>query len=139
MMIRLKEILMCFALGAVAYGLIEIAFRGYTHWTMPLTAGCVLILFYIINLSKGINIWLRCLIGAFVITSFELGVGLIVNVRLGWQVWDYSDKAFNFMGQICPKFFAAWFGLSLPAFALCDFVSSNISKSGLIRRKRYKI
>lgn len=138
MMIRLKEILMCFALGAVAYGLIEIAFRGYTHWTMPLTAGCVLILFYIINLSKEISIWLRCLIGAFVITSFELGVGLIVNVRLGWQVWDYSDKAFNFMGQICPKFFGAWFGLSLPAFGLCNFVSTNISKSGLIRRKRYK-
>ncbi len=138
MMVKIKEIAMCFALGAVAYGLLEVVFRGYTHWTMPLTAGCVLVLFYIINANKSINIFIRCLLGAFVITCFELGVGLIVNVRLGWQVWDYSDKALNFMGQICPRFSLIWFAVSLPAFMLCDFVSSNINKKGLLSLRKYK-
>ena len=30
------------------------------------------------------------LAGAVIITVYELAVGLLVNVKFGWHVWDYS-------------------------------------------------
>lgn len=131
-MVKIKEISMCFALGAVSYGLVEIIARGYTHWTMPLTAGTFFALAYLINQSGNINIFAKCLLGCVMITSLELAVGLIVNVRLGWNVWDYSDKPLNFMGQVCPQFSLAWLLLSLPAFRLCSVVSKYMNKSGSV-------
>lgn len=125
--IRMKEYFMCFALGAVIYGLIEVVARGYTHWTMALTGGAVMVLLSMINRSRDINFAVRCLLGATVITSLEFGVGMIVNVALGWGVWDYSDKLFNICGQICPQFTLGWFFLSIPAFALCRLVERKIS------------
>ena len=51
--------------------------------------------------------------GALIVTAYEFCVGMIVNVRLGWQVWDYSTLPGNIMGQICPVFTTAWFLLCL--------------------------
>lgn len=117
---------MCFAVGGFAYGLIEVVFRGYTHWTMVLLGGLVLVLLNLINQSK-ISLWTRCLLGAAVITSLEYSVGMIVNVALGWNVWDYSDKPLNVMGQICPQFTAVWFFICIPAYWLCEKISENLS------------
>lgn len=126
-MIRLKESLFFFAFGGVTYGMLEIAVRGYTHWTMVLTGGAVLVLLNMVNKSKNIGLFYRCLTGAVIITSLELAVGLIVNLKLGWGVWDYSDKPFNFMGQICLRFFGCWFLLSIPAYKICDLINRRIS------------
>lgn len=124
-MSKFKEYFMCFAIGAVSYGLIEVAVRGYTHWTMALTGGTVMVLFNLINQTKNLNLITRCLLGAFVITSLEYSVGMIVNVALGWNVWDYSDRAFNVMGQICPFFTVWWFFISIPAFWICSYVEKR--------------
>lgn len=126
-MLKLKENLFCFAIGGVAYGLLEIVVRGYTHWSMVLTGGAVLVLLNMINKSKQINIFYRCLLGAIVITSLEFAVGLLVNVKMNLGVWDYSDKPFNFMGQICLQFFGCWFLLSIPAYRICDLINRKIS------------
>ena len=123
----LKEALFCFAFGGVFYGMIEIAARGYTHWTMVLTGGAVLALINVVNKSKDISLFYRCVIGAVIITSLELAVGLVVNVKCGLGVWDYSGKPFNFMGQICLHFFGCWFLLSIPAFKLCDLIKNKIN------------
>ena len=123
----LKETLFCFAFGGFFYGMLEVAVRGYTHWTMVLTGGAVLALINLVNKSKGINLFYRCVIGAVIITSLELAVGMIVNIRLGWGVWDYSHKPFNFMGQICLQFFCCWFLLSIPAYKICDLISRKFS------------
>lgn len=128
-MLKLKESLFCFAIGGISYGLIEVAVRGYTHWSMVLTGGAVLVLLNMINKSKQINIFYRCLLGAIVITSLEFAVGLIVNVRFGLNVWDYSDKPFNLMGQICLHFFGCWLLLSIPAYKICDLITRKISCS----------
>ena len=40
--------------------------------------------------------------GALIVTAYEFTVGLIVNVKLGWDIWDYSSIPFNILGQICP-------------------------------------
>ena len=118
---------MCFGIGAVAYGLIEVAVRGYTHWTMVLTGGTVLVILNHINQTKDMNILTKCLLGAAVITSLEFCVGMIVNVGLGWNVWDYSDKPLNVWGQICPQFMIAWFFLSVPAYVICSYVEKRLS------------
>lgn len=118
---------MCFAVGAVSYGLIEVVVRGYTHWTMALTGGAVLVLINLINQTKGLNILVRCLLGMIVITSLEFAVGMVVNVALGWGVWDYSDRPLNIWGQICPQFCIGWFFISIPAFWICDYISGRFS------------
>ena len=46
---------------------------------------------------------------AVIITVYELAVGLLVNVKFGWHVWDYSAQPGNVLGQICPTFTAIWF------------------------------
>lgn len=116
-----------FGLGAFIYGAIEVIVRGYTHWTMALTGGAVMALFMLINRSRDVNILLRGLLGALVITSLEFAVGAVVNLGLGWDVWDYSEKPFNIMGQICPLFTLGWFALSLPGFMLCTAVEKRLS------------
>lgn len=111
--------LIVFALGGSAYGLMEILFRGYTHWTMVITGGaCVLTLYLLLGWFMSIPLIAAALTGALIITLYEFCVGMIVNVRLGWQVWDYSSLPGNVMGQICPVFTAAWFILCLAFLGL---------------------
>lgn len=110
---RIFEILV-FTLGGSAYGLMEILFRGHTHWTMVITGGaCVLTLYLLEGWLLGMPLIIAALAGAVIITFYEFCVGMIVNVRLGWQVWDYSALPGNIMGQICPVFTLAWFFLCL--------------------------
>ncbi len=127
MRIGVGKYIIIFGLGAFIYGAIEVIVRGYTHWTMALTGGAVMALFMLINRSRDVNILLRCLLGALVITSLEFAVGAVVNLGLGWDVWDYSEKPFNIMGQICPLFTLGWFALSLPGFMLCTVVEKRLS------------
>ena len=63
---------------------------------------------------------LRCGMGAVIITLVELATGMVVNHLLGLQVWDYSDVPMNIFGQVCLPYSLLWFGLSLPAMALCE-------------------
>lgn len=99
-----------FLLGGGAYGLMEILFRGHTHWTMLVTGGaCVLTMFYLREWLLAQPLAVGALAGAVIITAYELSVGVIVNLKLGWQVWDYSAQPGNVLGQICPAFTAIWF------------------------------
>ena len=127
MMNKLKEYFMCFAIGGVTYGTVEIAVRGYTHWSMVLTGGAVLMLLNLINKSRDVSLFVKCVLGMVVITSLELAVGMLVNIRMGWNVWDYSAKPFNFLGQICLHFCGCWLLISLPAYKLCDLISRRFS------------
>ena len=108
-----------FILGGAAYGLLETLFRGYTHWTMVLTGGaCVLTLYLLSGWLLSMNLVLSAMAGAVIITIYEFCVGVIVNLRLGWDVWDYSSLPGNILGQICPTFTLAWFMLCF-AFLGC--------------------
>lgn len=104
--------ILIFILGGAAYGLMETLFRGYTHWSMVLTGGaCVLTLYLLESWLLSINLVLAAMAGAVIITAYEFFVGLIVNLRLDWGVWDYSSLPGNILGQICPAFTALWFVL----------------------------
>jgi uncharacterized membrane protein len=103
-----------FTAGAIGYAFFEIAFRGYTHWTMMLTGGaCVLTIYYLNMELRSAGLLARAFLGMLVIVIFEFFVGLVVNLWFGWEIWDYSGVRFNIFGQICPQFSVAWFLLSL--------------------------
>lgn len=105
--------LFLFCIGALGYGGLEIAARGYTHWTMLLAGGvCLLGLRRISLVLASAPFLLRCAAGAAMITGIELAVGLLCNRLLHWAVWDYSDQWGNLWGQICPQFTLYWFLLS---------------------------
>lgn len=116
---KLSQGLFAFIMGYFIYSMIEILNRGYTHWTMALTGGAVLTILYAVNSRRTMTLIKSCFIGAFIITAIEFTVGIIVNVIMGWNVWDYSSVPFNVLGQICLPFFGAWFLLCIPAYYLC--------------------
>lgn len=113
-----------FLFGGVVYYLIEILWRGYSHWTMIILGGLCFVAVGLINnvLSWNMVIELQALIGAVLITSLEFVVGLIVNVELGWGIWDYSNVPFNFLGQICLPFSLLWYILSIIIIFTDDYI-----------------
>ena len=128
MIVLIKEYTVVAGVGAVIYSLVEIIYRGHTHWTMTVTGGAVFLMLYILNTRVEIqSLALRCLIGCVAITLIELAVGCIVNRKLGWNVWDYSGMRFNLLGQICPAFSLAWYALCFPAYWLSMFLQSRLS------------
>ena len=115
-----NSLILKFLIGGTLYGLIEILWRGYTHWTMVLTGGtCFLILSKVFVFFKKYGVVPMATCGAIVITAVELMVGIVANIILKMQVWDYSKLKGNILGQICPQFSFLWFLLCLPlAFAV---------------------
>mgnify|MGYP000746136608 FL=1 len=113
-----------FFFGGLVYYLIEILWRGYSHWTMIILGGLCFVVVGLINniLPWNMVIELQALIGAVLITSLEFVVGLIVNVNLGWDIWDYSNAPFNFLGQICLPFSLLWYVLSIIVIFTDDYI-----------------
>lgn len=104
--------LLVFLLGGIVYAMIEILFRGHTHWSMVLTGGaCVLTLYLLLEWLDRQPLIIAAVAGALIITAYEFAVGCIVNLRFGWNVWDYSHMEINLLGQISLVFTGAWFVL----------------------------
>lgn len=110
-----------FLMGYFLYALIEIIARGYTHWTMALTGGAVFTTLCILfRYAPPMPEQVLYLLGAIVITSYELAVGVIVNMHLHWDVWDYSTLPLNYHGQICLVHSIFWYFTSIPAKYVYD-------------------
>lgn len=91
-----------FLLGCFIYSLLEIAARGYTHWTMTLLGGIVGMLLYRLHgTAPRHTLLLQALSGAFIITALEMVVGVLDNLVLQWHVWSYREMPWNVYGQIC--------------------------------------
>ena len=118
------KLLVLFLIGGLAYMGIEIAFRGYTHWTMGILGGLCFIAIGGLNEFYQWNMpfWKQCLVGAAVVTGLELAAGILLNEILGLAIWDYSTMPLNFMGQICLPFSVAWCGLSGIAIVIDDWL-----------------
>ena len=61
-------------------------------------------------------------LSALIITALELITGLIVNVWLKMDIWDYSGLPYNFKGQICLLYSFFWFLVSSVAIVMDDFL-----------------
>lgn len=120
--------------GALSYCLIELIWRGFTHWTMALTGGACFLVIYILKREyESTALWKRCLAGCLAITTAELSVGFVVNILLGWQVWSYEGQLFNFHGLVCPLYTALWFLLCVPANIVCGWLGRLFAKVRPVR------
>lgn len=116
-----------FGIGAIGYGLIEILWRGKTHWSMLLAGGISFLgLSKISSKHKKLNLFKKSVIGCGFITAVELIFGLIFNILLKRKIWDYSKMPFNICGQICPLFSFFWFALSFIFIPLTDKLKRKI-------------
>lgn len=124
---QLKQILKLCVLaliGGITYMLIELAWRGYSHISMFILGSLCFLLLGGINefLPWELGFVWQMLIGAGIVTILELIFGIVVNVWLELEVWDYSNLSFNFMGQICLPFSFAWTLLSGVAIVVDDYL-----------------
>lgn len=110
--------------GGVIYIGIELLWRGYSHWTMFVLGGLCFVCLGRINevIPWNMPLWQQALIGTAIITGLEFITGCIVNLWLGWNVWDYSNVRFNLLGQICLPYAIFWFPLSAAGIILDDWL-----------------
>lgn len=113
-----------FIFGALGYALIELLWRGRTHWSMLIAGGICFIIFSVVceRMAKT-PIWIKAAVCAMAITAVEFAFGLVVNVALGMNVWNYSDVPFNLLGQICPTFTLLWACLAIPLIPLANYMN----------------
>lgn len=121
---RAVRLLILFGIGGLLYTVIELIFRGHTHWTMFIVGGLCFVLVGSINeiMPWNTSLILQCVIGAAIITGIEFVSGCIINLWLGWNVWDYSDVPFNLLGQVCLPFSFLWIVLSAIAIVVDDYI-----------------
>lgn len=129
-----EKYLLLFCFGGLGYGAIEIVFRGYTHWSMIITGGSAFLCLHIINKSfENTSIYKKALIGALVITTLELTVGLVVNNTFNLGVWDYTNTPVNFLGIISLPFCICWYVISYIALKVFNAVNKIIQQLKLYK------
>ncbi len=122
------EQLFVFFIGAAGYGLLEILWRGYTHWTMLICGGiCFFLIYHIFDILGNTPIFIKAAAGSLAITFIELVAGLIVNVKLGLHVWDYSDMPYNILGQVCLGYSFLWLAVCIPLVFFCKWLKSALA------------
>ena len=121
---KIKKYEFLFFVGATIYVIIENLYRGYSHWTMFLLGGICFIALGLINevIPWDMPLLLQMLVGGVIITVLEFITGCVVNIWLGWNVWDYSELPFNLWGQISLFSSIVWIGLSLVGIVLDDYI-----------------
>ncbi len=124
-----KNSMIIFSIGALGYGLIEILWRGHTHWSM-LTAGGFCFSFFakIGEKLQNTSLFLKAVIGSGFITAIEFIFGIVFNIILKKNVWDYSKMPFNIAGQICLLYSFFWGILSIIFIPLACSLSKKLRK-----------
>lgn len=116
-----------FSIGAVGYCLLEVIWRGYTHWSMLFAGGTSFLgLSKISSVFKKAGIVKKALVGSALITAVEYIYGIIFNVILKRKVWDYSNLPLNIGGQVCALYTFFWFLLSLVFIPLADRLKKKL-------------
>lgn len=123
----MRQYLKCLILGGIGgllYIGLELIWRGHSHWTMFILGGFCFVLVGLVNewFPWCMPLWEQALIGTAVITILEFLTGCVVNLLLGWGVWDYSRLQGNVLGQICPQYTLLWIPAALTAIILDDWL-----------------
>ncbi len=115
--------LILFLIGGFGYGLMEVAFRGFTHWSMIITGGSAFLCLYILNEKlPNMSIFIKALLGAIIITVLEFTVGIVVNKIFNLNIWDYSSMPANIMGIISLPFSICWYVISFISMMLFNVI-----------------
>lgn len=115
--------LTCF--GGYSYFLLELLFNGSSSWVSFVLGG---ICFRTIGNIRMLNLnrIYKSIICGIIITFVEFLAGIVVNLMLNWDLWDYSMLPFNILGQICLPFSLIWIALSFPAIKIDEFLAQKI-------------
>lgn len=121
---QLSKNMFLFAIGGLLYYLIEILWRGYSHFSMFVVGGICFMLIGLINehFTFQMQLWKQQLIATAIVTAIEFIAGLILNVWMQLNIWDYSNLPFNILGQISLQYGILWFLLSLPDIISDDWL-----------------
>ena len=113
MLRKCANVLILFLFGAISYSLLEIIWRGFTHWSMFVLGGFCLV--FCAQQGKWTHwrapLWKQVGWCVIFVTACEFTTGIIVNKFLHWNVWDYTGLPFQLMGQICLPFAIIFSGL----------------------------
>ena len=111
-------------IGGAIYVLLEMLWRGFSHWTMFLLGAVCFILIGLVNevFEWDTPLILQMFCGCAIITALEFITGCIVNLWLGWDVWDYSQYKFNILGQISLCSSVGWYFLSFVGIVFDDYI-----------------
>ncbi len=111
---RVCRFVLLFCFGGGCYVLLELLWRGYSHWSMFLAGGSC---FHLVGkIGSRLCKKSKAVIGgacALAVTAVEYLCGWIVNLQLKLNVWDYSQMKLNWQGQICLLYTVLWGFLSL--------------------------
>ena len=121
---RWHKALILSLMGGDLYCMVELIWRGHTHWSMFLLAAVLSLPLDLANehMAWERPLWLQALMGGGIITLAELGAGLILNVWLKLDIWDYSRLPGNLWGQVCLKYALLWVVLAGTAIVLFDWM-----------------
>ena len=116
--LKIEKHLILFMIGGMAYFFLEVLVRGYSHYTMFLCGGACFLCCGLLNenVKMKMSFISQMVVSAGIITALEFITGLIVNVWLKMDIWDY------FMGQICLLYSVLWFFVSSVAIVMDDFL-----------------
>lgn len=104
-------------------GIKPLSLMGYTSLWMFVVGGICGVLIGNLNDHPRFydkKIWQQILIGGTTITLAELFSGILLNLILGLNIWDYSKDSFNFMGQIELKNCLLWYLIITPIIIWFD-------------------
>ncbi len=119
---KILEKILLFTFGGLAYILVELLWRGWSHASMFFAGGtCFLLLGGLTRAQPQLPLPLRGIFGAVVITAVEMLWGLMFNRSYG--IWDYRDAPYNFYGQVCLPFSLLWIPLSFVGMQLFNLLA----------------
>lgn len=113
-----------FIIGGAIYYFAEVAFRGHSHWTMYLLGGIV---FFFAGQQNEVTPWEESFwkqlakVELFTLSA-EFVTGCIVNLLLGWNVWDYSNLPGNLFGQVTWQFALLFLPMCAFGIILDDYI-----------------
>jgi hypothetical protein len=120
----IRKIILFILCGTIYCG-IELVYRQYTHYSMFALSGILGVL----CIDSPNNIFgydldylIQVLISTLLCTLGEGITGIIVNIRMELDVWDYSTLPFTFFWGQCNLFFVFAWALIIGLFGIffCD-------------------
>ena len=93
---------------------------------MMIAGGLAFVLFSIVSERlRGKNILVKAAVCGLGVTAIEFVFGVIFNLWLKMNVWDYSYMPLNILGQICPVFTLMWVGLAIAFLPFADALNKD--------------
>lgn len=130
--------------GGTVYFLLEVAFK--TLWGEPEQISWTMLVLAMLltvavercgyQLPWEVPLWIQALACALLVTAVELVAGVILNIWLGLDIWDYSHLPFNLWGQVCPQFSAVWWFLCLVFIPAFDWLRWSVEGG---QRPKYRL